>query len=222
MTDKSPIRINVDGREIATPPDVSIIEAVWQAGETLVAGVGCLQGVCGSCRIMVRRAGSRDVAMQLACETIVEPGMQVTFLGYLDHHRQHRYQIEDFDNAWNVLEQVNDTFPEAAHCRHCGGCDAACPRGLEVQRGVNLLVMGGVQEASDIFADCVVCNLCTRACPENISPKRLGMLGRRIVGSNGLHSPNLLLRLDQIRRGALTVDADAIDIPSSDARQSGH
>jgi heterodisulfide reductase subunit C len=82
--------------------------------------------------------------------------------------------------------------------------------------------MGGVQEASDIFADCVVCNLCTRACPENISPKRLGMLGRRIVGSNGLHSPNLLLRLDQIRRGALTVDADAIDIPSSDARQSGH
>ncbi len=222
MTDKSPIRINVDGQDITTPPDVSIIEAVWQAGETLVAGVGCLQGVCGSCRIMVRRATSRDVAMQLACETIVEPDMQVTFLGYLDHHRKHLYQIEDFDNAWTVLEQVNDTFPEAAHCRHCGGCDATCPRGLEVQRGVNLLVAGGVQEASDIFADCVVCNLCTRACPENISPRRLGMLGRRIVGSHGLHSPNLLLRLDQIRRGALAVDVDAIEVPGGDERRPGH
>jgi heterodisulfide reductase subunit C len=83
-----------------------------------------------------------------------------------------------------------------------------------VQRGVNLLVVGGVEEASDIFADCVMCNLCTRACPENISPSRLGMLGRRIVASHGLHSPNLLLRLDQIRRGALTVDVDAIEVPA--------
>jgi hypothetical protein len=35
MTDWSPIRINVDGRDIATSPDVSIIEAVWRAGDTL-------------------------------------------------------------------------------------------------------------------------------------------------------------------------------------------
>lgn len=215
MTDTSPIRINVDGRDIVTSPDVSIIEAVWQAGETLVAGVGCLQGVCGSCRIMVRRAGSSDVTMELACETIVEPAMQVTFVGFLAHHRHHAYQIEDFYNAWDVLEQVNDTFPEAAHCRHCGGCDATCPRGLEVQRGVNLLIVGSVQEASDIFADCVMCNLCTRACPEHIGPNHLGMLGRRIVASHGLHSPNLLLRLDQIRRGALTVDVDAIEVPAA-------
>jgi heterodisulfide reductase subunit C len=153
--------------------------------------------------------------MQLACETIVEPAMQVTFLGFLDHHRHHTYQIEDFDDAWDLLEQVNGTFPEAAHCRHCGGCDATCPRGLEVQRGVNLLVVGSVQEASDIFADCVMCNLCTRACPEHICPNRLGVLGRRIVASHGLHSPNLLLRLDQIRSGALTVDVDAIEAPAA-------
>jgi hypothetical protein len=41
------------------------------------------------------------------------------------------------------------------------------------------------------------------------------MLGRRIVASHGLHSPNLLLRLDQIRRGALTVDVDAIEVPAA-------
>ena len=103
--------------------------------------------------------------MELGCETIVEPAMQVTFVGFLAHHRHHAYQIEDFYNAWDVLERVNDTFPEAAHCRHCGGCDATCPRGLEVQRGVNLLIVGSVQ--------------------------------------------------DQIRRGALTVDVDAIEVPAA-------
>lgn len=209
--DKADIHITVDGRELAAQAETSVIEAVWHSGNVLVEGVGCLQGLCGSCRVMVRRTGSKDVTMELACETIVEPGMQVTFVGFLAHHKHHVYQIEDFANAWDVLEQMNAVFPEAAHCRHCGGCDATCPRGLEVQRGVNLLVEGSVQEASDIFAECIMCNLCTRACPERIGPNHLGILGRRIVASLSLHPPNLLVRLNQLRRGELTVDMDAID-----------
>lgn len=213
----TPIEINVDGRDIAAAPEVSIIEAVWRAGHTLVEGVGCLQGVCGSCRVMVRRAGSDEVTMELACETLVEPGMQVTFVGFLAHHKHHVYQIEDFRVAWDVLGQINEVFPEAAHCRHCGGCDATCPRGLEVERGVNLLIDGEYQEANRIFADCVMCNLCTRACPERIGPNHLGLLGRRVVAALALHPGNLLRRLEQMRRGELTVDLDAAGASSPDA-----
>ena len=217
MTQDQRIRIGVDGREINVSPGLSIIEAMWHAGETLVEGVGCMQGVCGSCRIMVRRADSHDVKLELACETIVEPGMQVTFVDFLVRFTHHRYDIEQFQNAWDVLQQINEVFHEAAHCRHCGGCDETCPRGLDVQRGVNLLVEGGLHDASEIFADCIMCNLCTSACPESITPNHFGILGRRIVASLGLHPPNLLLRLDQIRRGGMTVDVDAIEVPGSDA-----
>lgn len=213
----SQVAINVDGRDIFASPNISVIEAVWRAGYALVEGVGCMQGVCGSCRIMVSRSDSKDVTMELGCETIVEPGMHVTFVGYFEHRRHHTYQIEDFQNAWDVLAQVNQVFPEAAHCRHCGGCDAACPVELDVQRGVNLLVDGNVKEANEIFAECVMCNLCTRACPEQIVPNRVGLLGRRIVAALALHPANLLRRLEQMRRGELTVDVNAVESSSAKA-----
>ena len=52
------VRLIVEGRAIAAPATHSILQAFVQAGETLVEGVGCMgQGVCGSCRVMVRRDG---------------------------------------------------------------------------------------------------------------------------------------------------------------------
>ena len=67
------VTINVEGRTVAAHATRSIIEAIWDADYTLVTNVGCLgQGVCGSCRVMVRRAGGDSVSMELACETTIE------------------------------------------------------------------------------------------------------------------------------------------------------
>jgi hypothetical protein len=63
--------------------------------------------------------------------------------------------------------------------------------------------------------------LCTRACPERIGPNHLGLLGRRIVASLGLQPPSRLLRLDQIRRGELSVDVDAIEVPAASGDNTG-
>ena len=49
------VKLVVDDKEIDAPLRLSIIEAVWHAGGTQVEEVGCLSGVCGSCRVMVRR-----------------------------------------------------------------------------------------------------------------------------------------------------------------------
>ena len=155
---------------------------------------------------MVRRRGSSTVSMELACQTLVENGMHATFLTHLDFRPHHAYRIEDFDDSWDVLHRVTQVFPEAANCRRCGGCDSACPKDIEVERGVRLAVEGRVAESGAIFDQCVMCNLCTRACPEHIGPNHLGLLCRRLKASLGLRPANLMRRLEQLRRGELTIE----------------
>ena len=203
-------RLSIEGRQIEAPANCSILQAFLHAGETLAEGVGCMgQGVCGSCRVMVRRDGEQEVKTALACETLVEDGMQVAFLDYFSNPERHVYRIEDIGDSWNALRTIAETFPEAAHCRHCSGCDRACPKGLEVQRGVNLAVAGGLAEASSVFDECVMCNLCTLACPEHIRPNHLGLFVRRMIAAYSLRPANLMRRLQQIESGEMQIDFDA-------------
>ena len=209
MTDRM-VRLIVEGRSIAAPATHSILQAFVQAGETLVEGVGCMgQGVCGSCRVMVRRDGQQEVKTELACETVVEEGMQVSFLDYLTPSTRRVYRIEDIVDSWQAPRQLSELFPEAARCRHCGGCDRACPKGLEVQRGVNLAVDGELGASGQVFDECVMCNLCTMACPEHIRPNHLGMFVRRMIASQSLRPADLMRRLEQIERGDMKIDFDA-------------
>ena len=204
------VRLIVEGRSISASPGNSILQAFVQAGETLVEGVGCMgQGVCGSCRVMVRRAGEQEVKTELACETVVEEGLQVAFLEYLTPSTRHDYRIEDITDSWQAPRKLLELFPEAPHCRQCGGCDRACPKGLEVQRGVNLAVAGELGAAGDVFDECVMCNLCTVACPEYIRPNHLGLFVRRMIASLSLRPADLMRRLEQIERGELAIDFDA-------------
>jgi succinate dehydrogenase/fumarate reductase-like Fe-S protein len=193
------------------PANCSILQAFVHAGETLVEGVGCMgQGVCGSCRVMIRRSGEQEVKTALACETVVEDGMQVAFLDYFTPLvRQHVYRIEDIKDSWQALRTISEIFPEASHCRHCSGCDRACPKGLDVQRGVNRAVDGKLAAASQVFDECVMCNLCTLACPEHIQPNHLGLFVRRMIAGLSLRPANLMRRLQQIESGEMKIDFDA-------------
>jgi len=194
------LSVTINGRQIEAVPGVSIIQAMWRAGIPKVEGVGCLEGVCGSCRSMVQRKDDYCVDMELACQTIVEDGMQVTTMDYFPF-THHTYLLKDFDNSWDLQAQFNEVFPEAKHCRHCGGCDRACPKGLDVQLGVELAVQGNFRDAGDKFAECVMCNLCMQACPERISPNHVGTFSRRMTAYFRLRPPNLISRLEEMRRG---------------------
>ncbi len=209
------VNLTVDGLPVTAPASMSVIEAVWHAGHMQVEGIGCMQGVCGTCRIMVRRAESRDVTIELACETLVEEGMQVNYIKFLDQRPHHNYQIEDFQSTWDAFKQISETFPEAVNCRHCGGCDATCPKGLNVQIGVNMGAGAdatGVNpiEAAKIFDHCVMCNMCTHACPEHIAPNHLGLLIRRLTASMLLRPTNLITRLEQIRQGEMKIEDEEL------------
>lgn len=204
------VRLSVEGRAIEAPSTHSILQGFSQAGQTLVEGVGCMgQGVCGSCRVMVRRAGESDVRTELACETVVEDGMQVAFLNYFAPTVRHVSRIENMGDSWDALRRVAEVFPEASHCRHCGGCDSACPKGLEVQRGVNLAVAGDLGATSQVFDECVMCDLCTLACPEHIRPNHLGLFVRRMVARHTLRPADLMRRLQEIEQGKMKIDFEA-------------
>ena len=204
------VRLSIEGREIEAPANCSILQAFVHAGQTLVVGVGCMgQGVCGSCRVMVRRSGEQDVKTLLACETLVEESMQVAFLDYLTPPTRHVYRMEELGDSWQALRTISEIFPEASHCRHCSGCDRACPKGLEVERGVNLAVEGRLDASSQVFDECVMCNLCTLACPEHIQPNHLGLFVRRMIAAHSLRPANLIRRLQQIESGEIKIDFDA-------------
>ena len=203
------IHLNINGREIAAEPPVSILQAAMADGTPLTANVGCMgQGVCGACRCMVRRDGEKQITTVLACETKAENGMKVSFIDYFTPHKPHSYDIGDITDVWRLSQAVDDIFPEAAHCRHCGGCDSACPKGLRVQDGVALAVAGDFAEAAAIFDECVMCNLCTLACPERIWPNHLGLMIRRATSALTLRPSDLVRRLTEIDRGLANIHWD--------------
>lgn len=200
-------KLVIDGVEVEATPDSSIIQAYARAGNALTANVGCMgQGVCGSCRCLVRKEGERTVSTALACETKIEQGMQVSFIDYFLPAHIHYYDMDKVGDGWNWLDDTAELFPESSHCRHCGGCDVACPKNLEVQNGVAQVVAGDFSAASHTFDECVMCNLCTLACPENIRPNHLGLFARRMTTARTLRPVDLMRRLQEIDSGKMAID----------------
>jgi len=204
------IEVEIDGRTARVPVGTTIVLAAAEAGIPLTANVGCMgQGVCGACRALVRREGSKEVETALACETEAEHGMRVSFLDRFSLPHQHSYAEADIGDGWDAYERMLAAFPNATHCRHCSGCDRACPKGLEVQKGVELAAVGEFGAAAAAFELCVMCNLCSAACPENIAPNHLGLFVRRAVAASGQRPTDLVRRLHEIETGAMAVDTAA-------------
>ncbi|MDK4708078.1 4Fe-4S dicluster domain-containing protein [Kingella negevensis] len=202
-------KLVIDGLEVEADKNDTIIQAYAKAGKAITTNVGCMgQGVCGSCRCLVRKEGERSAETKLGCETKIEPGMQVSFLDYFLPEHVHYYDVQSAGDGWNWLEEVDETFPEAKNCRHCGGCDTACPKGLQVQNGVAQVVAGDFSTAANTFDECVMCNLCTLACPENIRPNHVGLFARRMKAARTLRPVDLMRRLQEIDTGKVSVNTD--------------
>jgi len=204
---ETPINVTFDGHAITAAPGTSLIQAWMSAGLPLTENVGCMgQGVCGACRVLVRREGERIAQAALACETRAEPGMQVSFVDHFPARRAHSYDLAAMGDSWAALGAIDTVFPEAKSCRHCGGCDASCPKGIEVEKAVNLAVEGQAMAAGALFDHCIMCNLCVAACPEHIAPAHLGQFLRRMSASLSLRPGDLVLRLAEIEAGRQTID----------------
>ncbi len=199
------VTATINGRQITAPDSLSVIQALWHAGYPRVKSVGCLEGACGSCRVMVRHAGSREVRMELGCQLLIEEGMHVNFL-FFPTPTHHRYELSDIPNSWEVQAKFHKFFPEAMNCRSCGGCNSTCPKEIDVHHGIELASKGRFTEASELFVECVMCNLCQTACPEQIAPNHVGLFSRRVTAYFHIRPSNLINRLEKMRKGELPVN----------------
>ncbi len=206
---ETPVNLTINGKSISAPQSLSVIQALWHAGYPQVKGVGCLEGVCGSCRVMVRRAGKAQLTMELGCQLLIEEGMDV-FFSVFDTPSQHYYQLSDIQSSWDVQTQFQRIFPEAQQCRHCHGCNIACPKGIDVETAVELAVKGHFKECGDLFIECVMCDLCMTSCPEFIEPNHVGLFARRVSAYFDIRPSNLINRLEAIRSGQMQVVTETV------------
>ena len=204
---KHEVSLSINGQAISAPKSLSVIQALWHAGYPRVKGVGCLDGVCGSCRVMVRRTGSEEIKMELGCQLLIEQGMDV-FFAIFDTPPQHSYDLSEISTSWDVQTEFHKIFPEAEKCRHCNGCNKACPKGIDVEEGIDLAVKGRFRESGELFVDCVMCNLCMTGCPEFIEPNHVGLFARRVTSYFHTRPSNLINQLEGIRTGELDVDIE--------------
>ncbi len=210
ITSEPEVSLTINGNKINAPKSLSVIQALWYAGYPRIKGVGCLDGVCGSCRVMVRRENSAELKMELGCQLLVEANMDVCFLVF-PTPSHHSYHLDDIKNSWDVQTDFHQIFPEAEKCRHCHGCNQACPKGIDVELGVELAVKGRFSEAGELFVECVMCNLCMTGCPELIDPNHVGLFSRRVTGYFHTRPSNLINQLEAIRTGELDVVIDEND-----------
>lgn len=197
-TPEARIQLKINGVAVEARPQMTLVEAAWAGGVPRVRSAGCLEGVCGSCRVMLRRG--REVTVGLGCQTFVEEGLEVIFLPAASAPRHH-YEIDELADGWDIQARFHEIFPEAARCRHCHGCVRSCPKGIDVEGGVALAAAGRFKDAGEAFFECVMCELCDGACPEQIAPAHVGLFCRRITAHFHLRPPNLIHRLEELRQG---------------------
>lgn len=133
----------------------------------------------------------------------------MAFINLSRGSRPHPYDLHALGDSWDAIARIDELFPEAERCRHCGGCDSACPKGIQVQQMVNLAAVGQTYAAAELFDDCVQCNLCVAACPEHIDPAHLGQLVRRMTAAMTLRPSDLIMRLHELEAGEQPIDLDA-------------
>jgi len=74
------VTIEISGKKVEVPEGITVIKAMWYAGQEVVRGVGCLGGFCGACATYYRTKDDPKVRTCLACQTAVQDGMSFTMM----------------------------------------------------------------------------------------------------------------------------------------------
>ncbi len=199
MADTNLTDIYIMGEHHRVPDSLTILQAFEYAGYKLVRGVGCRGGFCGACATVYRLPGDYHLKFALACQTKVEPGMQLAMVPFFPAHRS-RYRLSDLKGeAGDVL----DLYPELLRCLGCNTCTKSCPQEIDVLGYVAAMVRGDLSAAADISFDCIMCGLCVARCPAELVKHHAALLSRRIYGARlAPKSEHLLRRCQEIKAGA--------------------
>uniref|UniRef100_A0A7C4GH53 4Fe-4S dicluster domain-containing protein n=1 Tax=candidate division WOR-3 bacterium TaxID=2052148 RepID=A0A7C4GH53_UNCW3 len=191
------------GERHLVPDSLTILQALEYAGYRLIRGVGCRGGFCGACATVYRTAGDYHLKFALACQTRVEPEMQLAMIPFYPGQRA-TYRLSELAGT---PEEVLTLYPEMLRCYGCNTCTKSCPQDIDVLGYVSAIVRGDIRSAADISFDCIMCGLCVSRCPAELVKHNAALLCRRICGRGiAPRSPHLRQRVEEIGSGRFAAD----------------
>lgn len=209
MTDNL-IDIYVMGEHHLVPGSLTILQALEFAGYRLTRGVGCRGGFCGACATVYRTSDDYHLKFALACQTRVEPNMQLAMIPFYPAQRA-RYRLSELTGT---ADEVLDLYPEMLRCYGCNTCTKSCPQDIDVLGYVSAIVRGDLAAAADISFDCIMCGLCVSRCPAELVKHNAAMLCRRIYGRN------LAPRAQHLRQRVAEIAAGQFGTELSELKQA--
>lgn len=201
------VDIYIMGERHAVPDSLTMLQAMEYAGYKLVRGVGCRGGFCGACATVYRLPGDYHLRFALACQTKVEPGMQLAMIPHYPANRA-RYQLAELQGKG---QEVIARYPEMLRCYGCNTCTKSCPQDIDVLGYVSAIVRGDIATTADISFDCIMCGLCVSRCPAELVKHNAALLSRRLYGRYlAPKSAHLAQRRAEIAAGKFAADIAAL------------
>jgi len=184
------VTVEIAGKKYEVPEGITVIKALWYAGQEVIRGIGCLGGFCGACATYYRTKDDPKVRTCLACQTAVQDGMSFSMVPPFPA----RKAVYDVQQLKDPKQDLFALYPEAPLCRNCNACTEACPQKIDVREGVWKAVFGDFKSVSEMFMDCVMCGLCVPVCIADIAPNLVALYASRVQGAHFTEKPE---RLDQ-------------------------
>ncbi|MBM4119520.1 MAG: 4Fe-4S ferredoxin [Nitrospira sp.] len=201
------VMVEIAGKNYQVPEGITVVKALWYAGQEVTRGLGCLAGFCGACATYYRTKDDPKVRTCLACQTTVQDGMSFTMVPPFPA-RKATYDIRQLKDPKQDLFAL---YPEAPLCRNCNACTEACPQTIDVREGVWRAVFGDFQAVSEMFMDCVMCGLCTPVCIADIAPNLVALYASRAHGAHFVEKPiQLDHRIKEITDGKYQGDWEQV------------
>lgn len=177
------------------PEGITVIQAMWHLGRTMIKHIGCLGGACGACAIVTRLPGQMLTKTALACQMMVAEGLDISFL----QGDPSKKEIAPLPSETPSRETIFQYYPETRRCVACQACTQACPQGIDVMAGVREAMLGDLAVVGERFTACVMCGFCAAVCESKIRPHRMGLYARRLAGAFHPKTPtHLLSRIAEI------------------------
>jgi succinate dehydrogenase/fumarate reductase-like Fe-S protein len=178
QSDNQYVTIYVNGKKHRVPHDLTIMDAMEHVGFRFIRGSGCRQGMCGACATLYRIRGDYKLRTALACQELVEDGMDL-FMQQYSPAEKTIYDFKEVGASRNVMQEF---YPEIARCVSCNTCTRACPQELDVMQIIQYAKRGDFVNVSELSFECIECGLCAIRCPAEIAPYYVARLARRVYG----------------------------------------
>jgi len=198
IQEKKLFSIYIFGKKYRVPEGLTIQKAMEFAGYQFIRSCGCRGGICGACLTEYRSPGGYRLNVVLACQALIEEGMQVTQSPFVPMNRAD-YHLEALKAQPEILGKI---YPEIYRCLQCNTCTRVCPMEIQVMDYVAHAIRGDIEKVATLSFQCILCGACAAKCPAEISQPQVALLARRIYGRHILSLPEgLSQRISNIKTG---------------------